>query len=125
MTKMDEATAAPAVGARLDGRVRALREGEVMGAYIDFDRAADRAWTPAEYLVRFGQYVSQRTAEVNNGERLAWRFIGLAGCKPYLTQKQYEAQTSGMQQWYEPLTAAGDERSNVRANRANDGATGA
>ncbi len=53
-----------------DGRVRALREGEVMGAYMDFDRTADRALTPTEYLVQFGQYVSQRTAEVNNGERL-------------------------------------------------------
>ena len=112
MTMLNEATLPPAVGARLDGRVRALREGEVMGAYIDFDRTADRAWTPAEYLVRFGVYVSQRTAEVNNGKRPAWRFIGLVGCKPYLTQRQYEAQTPGMQQWYEPLCAAGDERSN-------------
>lgn len=88
-----------------------------MGAYMDFDRTADRAWTPAEYLVRFGEYVSQRTAEVNNGERPAWRFVGLAGCKPYLTQRQYEAQTPGMQQWYEPLPAAGDERSKAKLSR--------
>ena len=90
-TMQPNATMPPAGVGRLDGRVRALREGEVMGAYMDFDRTADRAWAPAEYLVRFGEYVSQRTAEVNNGERLAWRFVGLAGCKPYLTQRQYEA----------------------------------
>ena len=39
-----------------------LREGEVMGAYMDFDRTADRAWTNAEYLVRFGLHISKLTA---------------------------------------------------------------
>jgi hypothetical protein len=42
-------------------RARALRDGEVMGAYMDFDRTANRAWTSAEYIVHFGVYVSQRT----------------------------------------------------------------
>jgi hypothetical protein len=68
--------------ARPDGQmalVRALREGEVMGAYIDFDRRADRSWTPAEYLVKFGQYVSRRTAEANNRERSARRLMDTAG----------------------------------------------
>lgn len=49
-------------------QARALREGEVLGVYMDFDRAADKSWPSAEYLVRFGEYVSQRTAEVNNEE---------------------------------------------------------
>jgi hypothetical protein len=47
--------------------VRPLREGEVMGAYMEFDRTADRAWSSADYLVKFGLYVSRRTAEANTG----------------------------------------------------------
>jgi len=38
-----------------------LREGQVMGAYMDFDRTADPTWTPAEYLVRFGMFISTKT----------------------------------------------------------------
>lgn len=41
---------------------RAMREGEVMGAYMDFDRTADKTWSAAEYLVRFGLFISERTA---------------------------------------------------------------
>lgn len=40
---------------------RTLREGEVMGTYMDFDRTADPAWTSAEYLTRFGAFISERT----------------------------------------------------------------
>ena len=41
---------------------RPLREGEVMGAYIDFDRnTANKSWSNAEYLIRFGLFVSERT----------------------------------------------------------------
>jgi hypothetical protein len=45
--------------------MRPLREGEVMGAYMDFDRTADKSWSSAEYLTKFGQFISQRTVEVN------------------------------------------------------------
>ena len=103
---------ADAVGAQVERGVRALREGEVMGAYIDFDRTADRAWTPAEYLVRFGEFVSQRTAEVNNGERLACR--GLPQQVP--NEHGHLLTTQALWDMYvedgEPLAAAGDERSN-------------
>lgn len=62
----DEATSTTAAQGRpFERRVRPLREGGVMGAYMEFDRTADRAWTPAEYLVRFGLYVSQRTVDAN------------------------------------------------------------
>jgi hypothetical protein len=46
--------------------MRPLREGEVMGAYMEFDRKADKSWTPAEYLVWFGLYVSERTVAANS-----------------------------------------------------------
>jgi hypothetical protein len=36
-------------------------------------------------------------------EPLAWRFTGIAGLKPYLTDKQYAAQTPETQKWYEPI----------------------
>ena len=62
---MDNEQDREAVGPRLDRGVRPLREGEVMGAYMEFDRTADRAWTPAEYLVQFGLHVSRCTAEAN------------------------------------------------------------
>ena len=73
-----------------------------MGVYLDFDRRADKSLTPAEYLVRFGLAVSEETAKAN-ASRPAWRFVGLGGLKSYLTQTQYEAQTPGVQQWYEPM----------------------
>ena len=47
---------------------RPLREGEVMGAYIDFDRTADKSWSNAEYLTRFGLYISERTAAAENAD---------------------------------------------------------
>jgi hypothetical protein len=41
---------------------RPLREGEVMGAYMDFDRnIANKSWSNAEYLIRFGLFVSECT----------------------------------------------------------------
>lgn len=30
-----------------------MSEGALMGVYMDFDRKADKTWTPAEYLLRF------------------------------------------------------------------------
>ncbi len=39
-----------------------LREGEIMGAYMDFDRTADKSWNTVEYLTRFGAYISALTA---------------------------------------------------------------
>lgn len=45
---------------------RALRESEVMGFYMDFDRRiADRSWDSAEYLVKYGQFISEKTVEAN------------------------------------------------------------
>ena len=64
MTERNE-TAQPAPVGQVERGVRPLREGEVMGAYIDFDRTADKTWTPAEYLVAFGIHVSELTARVN------------------------------------------------------------
>jgi hypothetical protein len=34
-----------------------LSEGALMGVYMDFDRRADKTWTPAEYLLRFAAAV--------------------------------------------------------------------
>lgn len=65
-------------GNPVERRVRPLREGEVMGAYMEFDRTADRTWKPADYLVRFGLYVSQRTVEANSGARVLTRQQALA-----------------------------------------------
>lgn len=64
-TKGDRAEEAAEAAPSASGGMRALREGEVMGAYMDFDRTADKNWTTAEYLVRFGQYVSVRTVMAN------------------------------------------------------------
>jgi hypothetical protein len=36
-------------------------------------------------------------------EPLRWEFTGIAGLKRFLTQKQYEAQTPGTQEWYRPI----------------------
>ena len=36
---------------------RPLSEGALMSVYMDFDRRADKAWTPAEYLLRFAAAV--------------------------------------------------------------------
>ena len=111
MTTQRDTTEA-AGGSPVERGVRALREGEVMGAYIDFARTSDRAWTPAEYLVRFGEYVSQRTAKVNNGERLACR--GLPQQVP--NEHGHLLTTQALWKMYvedgEPLAAVGAERSN-------------
>ena len=37
-----------------------LTEGAAMGIYMDFDRKADKAWSNAEYLTRFAQFVHDR-----------------------------------------------------------------
>ena len=55
----DELAAPPAAPQPV---ARVLREGEVMGAYMDFDRTASREWSSAEYLTRFGLFISERTA---------------------------------------------------------------
>jgi hypothetical protein len=34
-----------------------LSEGALMGVYMEFDRHADKSWTPAEYLLRFAAAV--------------------------------------------------------------------
>jgi hypothetical protein len=34
-----------------------LTEGALMGVYMHFDRHADKAWSPAEYLLRFAAAV--------------------------------------------------------------------
>jgi hypothetical protein len=36
-------------------------------------------------------------------EPLRWEFTGPGGLKRFLTQKQYEAQTPGTQEWYRPI----------------------
>ena len=64
MTKHEDTTQA-AGGSPLERGVRRLREGEVMGVYMDFDRTADAAWTRAEYLLHFGAAVSDATVQVN------------------------------------------------------------
>jgi len=45
--------------------LRPLREGELMAAYLDFDRHADKTLPPAEYLLRFGAAVSDATVKAN------------------------------------------------------------
>lgn len=45
--------------------LRPLREGELMGVYMDFDRTAVKAWGPTQYLLHFGAAVSKATVEVN------------------------------------------------------------
>jgi hypothetical protein len=49
----------------LDCLVRQLREGEVMMVYLHFDRHRDRAWSDAEYMLKFGEAVSAATVEAN------------------------------------------------------------
>ena len=56
-------------GVAVDRGVRPLREGEVMGAYMEFDRNADRRWTNAEYLVQFGLHISRCTVQANTEPR--------------------------------------------------------
>lgn len=46
--------------------LRPLREGEVMGAYMEFDRTADRSWNSPDYLVWFGLHVSRCTVQANS-----------------------------------------------------------
>jgi hypothetical protein len=36
-----------------------LSEGALMGVYMTFDRHADKAWKPAEYLLHFAEAVQQ------------------------------------------------------------------
>lgn len=36
---------------------RTLTEGALMGVYMDFDRQAERTWTPSEYLLHFAAAV--------------------------------------------------------------------
>ena len=45
--------------------IASLREGEIMGVYLDFDRYADPTLTPAEFLLRFGVAVSAATVKAN------------------------------------------------------------
>lgn len=59
-----------AVVAQVVRGVRPLREGEVMGLYLDFDRHADKTLPPAEYLLRFGAAVSEATVKVNQDRNL-------------------------------------------------------
>jgi len=44
-----------------------------------------------------------RRAPVADGAALRWKFNGIAGLKPYLTDKQYQAQTPGTKKWYDPI----------------------
>jgi hypothetical protein len=44
-----------------------LTEGAAMGVYMDFDRRADKAWTNAEYLTHFAQFVHARAIETAHG----------------------------------------------------------
>jgi ribA/ribD-fused uncharacterized protein len=43
------------------------------------------------------------TGVMASDEPLRWEFTGIAGLKRFLTQKQYEAQTPGTQEWYRPI----------------------
>ena len=45
--------------------IEPLREGEIMGVYLDFDRYADPALTPAQYVLLFGAAVSDATMRAN------------------------------------------------------------
>jgi hypothetical protein len=45
--------------------IRPLREGELMGVYMEFDRTAVKTWGPTQYLLRFGAAVSQATVKAN------------------------------------------------------------
>lgn len=38
-----------------------LSEGKIMGLYMEFDRRADKNWHPADYLIKWGQFVSEAT----------------------------------------------------------------
>lgn len=38
-------------------------------------------------------------------EPVLWRFTGIGGLKKVLTNKQYQAQTSAVRKWYEPMCA--------------------
>ena len=35
-------------------------EGQLIGAYMDFDRTAHKTWTNADYLLRFAAFVESR-----------------------------------------------------------------
>ena len=50
---------------RIKFKPRVLRDGEVMMAYMEFDRTADSSWGNVEYLVNFGLYISKMTVEFN------------------------------------------------------------
>lgn len=49
--------------------MRELREGEVIAAYMEFDRSADKSsWNNVEYLTQFGMFVSRQTKRTNAQE---------------------------------------------------------
>jgi len=62
-----------------------------------WQRRGRTAWLRSEL-----RKTDQATIKTSD-DAVAWRFIGAGGLKPYLTQKQYEAQTAGVQRFYEPV----------------------
>ncbi len=63
----------------------------------EWQRRGRTAWLRSEL-----RKTDQATIKTSD-DAVAWRFIGAGGLKPYLTQKQYEAQTAGVQRFYEPV----------------------
>jgi hypothetical protein len=66
-------------------------------------------WNPWNKVVQChncGETYAPRTTAsgvMASDEPLRWEFTGIAGLKRFLTQKQYEAQTPGTQEWYRPI----------------------
>jgi hypothetical protein len=93
---------------KLQEAINALREaGNEAGA-----RAVEEL--RARMAATMDAYNAGQRASYENGLRdgalggappdpLVWRFTGIAGLKPYMTDKQYAAQSPGVQKWYEPV----------------------
>lgn len=58
-----------------------------------------------EQTMCLAKQVEELQAQVEKlTNRLAWRNIGYPnGLRRFMTQKQYDAQTPGVQKWYEPI----------------------
>ena len=62
--KPQDQTEAAGGASAVERVVRPLCEGQIMLVYLEFDRNADKNWTDAEYLIKFGEAVSEATVGV-------------------------------------------------------------
>lgn len=78
-------------------------EREVIERAIRFIENESHTYIARDTMANELRKLAARRTPVADGAALRWKFNGIAGLKPYLTDKQYQAQTPGTKKWYDPI----------------------